>query len=146
MVDLHGLAHFKFDLRPLKILGVSDAGLDVRDLIVRCRIRLVTAHKSNGAGGVLDEIHRFGNDLVIVIPQVHMDEDVPGEQFLHRDFFLTPTNVHHLFLGDKHLLDVRAHLLHINALVNAVEYLLLLPGEGVNNVPSVCHALLESQA
>ena len=139
MIDLHGLTHFKLHLRSLEILGISDPALDIGNLVVRRWLRLVTTHKPDGSGGILDEIHRLRNNLVLVIPQVHMDEHVPGEQFLHRNFLLAPANIHHLFLGHEHLFDVRAHLLHIDPLIDAVEHLLLLAGEGMNDVPSVCH-------
>ena len=139
MVDLHGLAHFKFNLRPLEIFRIRNATFDVLNLVIRRWLRLVASHKTNGSGGVFHEVHRLRDDLVFVVPQVDVNEHVSGEQFLHRNFLFSPADIHHLFLGHEHLFDVRAHLFNINPFVDAVEYLLLLSGESVNDVPSVCH-------
>ena len=100
---------------------------------------MIATHKSNHTLGVLDEVPRFLHATLVFIQQHQVNEHVARIQLPGSHGLLATTHLHHLFDRHEHFLDVLVHLLRLEATFDAVLYLLLLSGEGMNDKPLAVH-------
>src|SRR5690606_30883316 len=112
---------------------------------------LLLGGEGHGAGRGADEAGDAGRvahdlpglvGLVGVVAQVHLHEDVAGEQLAGGLFLLAPAHALDRDVGGHHhLVDAVGHAERLGPVQDVLLGLLLVPYVGVNRVPLVAHGL-----
>jgi len=121
------------------VLGSRDLGLDRFDLFSRRRCGRLPAYEPDDALSLFDKIPRFLDDAILFIEQSHIYKHVTGPKFPGRNgFFLVP-HFDDLFHRHQNFFDKVAHLLGLDALLDAFFDLLFLAGQSMNYKPLASH-------
>ena len=93
--------------------------------------------ETNYARSIFDEIPSAIDQLVILIEQVHIDDEVTRKKFSGGFALLSFLDLRDAFRRHQHFIDHICHLLGLDTLLDVVADLVFLPGQNVDNEPLI---------
>ena len=135
---LHLVANLINDLGGDGVLALLHLGEHAVDLFLAHRDGLVLgAGEPDDTCGVLDEIPSLVDEFVVLIKEVHIDDQIAREELARGLGLLAALDLLHTLGGDQHLEDMVAEFLGGDSLDDVVVDFLFLSGEDVNDEPLV---------
>src|SRR5262249_129408 len=93
--------------------------------------------KPNHPGCISDEIPGATNQLIVLVEQIHVNDQVPWEEFSRGFSLLAFFDFRDAFSRKQHVVNEVAHLLGLHTFQNVLAHFVFLTGKHMHDIPLI---------